>query len=72
MKFLTKFGTIRILETCKQAHLPDPELMEIDGGFMVTVFNNYQSFKVPFESDLNERQMNLLSDLKEKGEYYFI
>ncbi|WP_425414406.1 ATP-binding protein [Olivibacter sitiensis] len=31
-------GTIRIIETCKQAELPEPELVEQEGGFSVTLF----------------------------------
>ncbi|MGV3761383.1 ATP-binding protein [Parapedobacter sp.] len=31
-------GTIKIIETCRQAELPEPELIEQDGGFSVTLF----------------------------------
>jgi ATP-dependent DNA helicase RecG len=58
-------GTIRILETCKQAQLPEPELIEIDGGFMVTLFSTYHVLNQEPESGLNERQVDILSNLSE-------
>ena len=33
-------GTVKIIETCQQAGLPEPELIEQDGGFFVTLFKN--------------------------------
>jgi len=33
-------GTISIINTCKETWLPEPELIEEDGGFMVTLFKN--------------------------------
>ena len=33
-------GTISIINTCKETGLPEPELIEEDGGFMVTLFKN--------------------------------
>jgi ATP-dependent DNA helicase RecG len=33
-------GTIRIITTCKDASLPEPELAERDGGFIVTLYKN--------------------------------
>jgi len=31
-------GTIKILDACKEAELPEPEIIEIDGGVQVTLF----------------------------------
>ena len=31
-------GTVKIIETCKQAALPEPEITERDGGLLVTLF----------------------------------
>ena len=31
-------GTLKIINSCKEAGLPEPEMKEIDGGFLVTVF----------------------------------
>ncbi len=31
-------GTVKIIESCKEAGLPEPELTERDGGFLVTIF----------------------------------
>ncbi|MDR2205204.1 MAG: putative DNA binding domain-containing protein [Flavobacteriaceae bacterium] len=33
-------GTVRIIETCVEAGLPEPELIERDGGFLITLFKN--------------------------------
>ena len=33
-------GTIKIIETCKQAGLPEPEIIERDGGILVTMFKD--------------------------------
>ncbi len=39
-------GTIKIIDACKEANLPDPQMSEEDGGFLVTVF------KTGVESDM--------------------
>ena len=31
-------GTIKIIDACKEANLPDPQMSEEDGGFLVTVY----------------------------------
>lgn len=60
-------GTIKILETCKEANLPEPELQERDGGFLVTLYKNSlidENFK---RVELNERQLNSLNYIKKNG-----
>lgn len=60
-------GTIKILETCKEANLPEPELQERDGGFLVTLYKNSiidENFKT---IELNDRQMNSLIYIRKNG-----
>lgn len=61
-------GTIRIIETCKQADLPDPELVEQEGGFSVTLFKNNLTAEQLAKAGLNKRQIDALLFFKEKGE----
>ena len=60
-------GTIRIIETCKEAGLPEPELTERDGGFLVTLFKDRFSEEQLQQLDLNERQIKAVLYVKEKG-----
>ncbi len=60
-------GTIRIIETCKEAGLPEPELTERDGGFLVTLFKNRFSAEQLQQLGLNERQIKAVLYVKEKG-----
>lgn len=50
-------GTIKILETCKEADLPEPELQERDGGFLVTLYKNVLTKDKLVSLGLNERQV---------------
>ncbi|GAP72427.1 hypothetical protein SAMD00024442_31_15 [Candidatus Symbiothrix dinenymphae] len=61
-------GTIRIIDTCKEAELPEPELTERDGGFIVTLFNDLFSEEQLLQLGLNERQINAVLYVKENGE----
>jgi len=36
-------GTLKILNTCKEAGLPEPEINEMNGGVSITLFNNLQA-----------------------------
>ncbi len=47
-------GTIKIIDACKEAKLPDPQMSEEDGGFLVTVF------KTGVESDMTVHIIHLL------------
>jgi ATP-dependent DNA helicase RecG len=60
-------GTIKILDVCKQAQLPEPEMKEQDGGFILTLFKNSLSGEKLAELNLNERQLKAVSYVKEKG-----
>lgn len=60
-------GTVKIIETCLQAGLPEPELIEQDGGFLVTLFKNNLTKEQLTKLGLNERQLKAVEYVKEKG-----
>lgn len=60
-------GTIKIIEACKQAGLPEPEIMERDGGLLVTLFKNKLTVEQLTKLGLNERQLKAVEYVKEKG-----
>jgi len=61
-------GTIKILDTCKKAELPEPEMQEQDGGFSVTLFKNNLIEEQLIKLGLNVRQVKAVLHIKEKGE----
>jgi ATP-dependent DNA helicase RecG len=63
-------GTIRIIDTCKEAGLPEPEFTERDGGFLVTLFKDRFSEEELQKSRLNDRQIKAVLYVKEKRENY--
>jgi len=60
-------GTIKILETCKVADLPEPEMKEQDGGFIITLFKDNLTEENLVKLGLNDRQLKAISFVKEKG-----
>lgn len=60
-------GTIKILDTCKEAELPEPEMRELDGGFNITLFKNNLTEEQLIKKGLNERQVKAVLFVKEKG-----
>ncbi len=50
-------GTLKIISTCKEAGLPDPEIIEQDGGILVTLFQNKYSSDKLQKLGLNARQV---------------
>lgn len=60
-------GTIKILETCKQADLPEPEMKEQDGGFIITLFKDNLTEERLCKLGLNDRQVKTVSFVKDKG-----
>lgn len=60
-------GTIKIIDTCKQAELPEPEMKELDGGFIVTLFKDNLNKEQLTKFRLNERQIKAVMFVKEKG-----
>ena len=61
-------GTLKIIETCKAAELPEPELTERDGGFVVTLFKDNLTEEQLKKLGLNERQVDAILFFKAKGE----
>jgi ATP-dependent DNA helicase RecG len=60
-------GTIKIIDTCKQADLPEPEMIELDGGLSITLFKDNISPEKLSKLGLNDRQVKAVLVLKEKG-----
>ncbi|NVO09042.1 MAG: putative DNA binding domain-containing protein [Bacteroidales bacterium] len=60
-------GTIKIIDTCKKADLPEPEMNEQDGGFIITLFKNNLSDEQLLKLGLSERQLKAVLFVKEKG-----
>ena len=60
-------GTLKIFDTCRQAELPEPEMQEQDGGFIITLFKNKLTEEQLIKFGLNERQLKAVFFVKEKG-----
>ena len=60
-------GTIKIIDTCKQAELPEPELKELDGGFIITLFKDNFTPEQLSKLGLNDRQVKAVLFVKENG-----
>ena len=60
-------GTIKIIDTCKQAVLPEPEMKELDGGFIITLFKDNITPEQLNKLGLNDRQVKAVNFVKEKG-----
>ncbi|MCC5945312.1 MAG: putative DNA binding domain-containing protein [Bernardetiaceae bacterium] len=60
-------GTIKIIDTCKQAALPEPEMIELDGGFSVTLFKDNITPEKLNKLGLNDRQVKAVLIVKEQG-----
>jgi ATP-dependent DNA helicase RecG len=60
-------GTIKIIDACKVAGLPEPTMEEKWGGFIVTLFKERFSVEELQKMGLNERQVKAVVYVKEKG-----
>ncbi|PRZ19243.1 ATP-binding protein [Flavobacterium granuli] len=60
-------GTIKIIDTCKKAGLPEPEMKELDGGFSITLFKDNVSAEQLTKLGINERQVKAVLFVKENG-----
>ena len=56
------------MKTCLEAGLPEPELIERDGGFLVTLFKNNLTEEQLKKLGLNERQVDAILFYRAKGE----
>jgi len=57
-------GTLKIINTCQDAGLPEPEITELNGGLLVTVFKDKFSSEQLEKLDLNERQIKAVEYVK--------
>lgn len=60
-------GTIKIIDSCKEAGLPEPEIIEENGGMLVTLFKNNLTSEQLTKLGLNDRQAKAILFVKEKG-----
>lgn len=60
-------GTIKIIDSCKSAELPEPEMKEQDGGFLLTIFKDILNEDYLVRLGLNERQMETVLFVKKEG-----
>lgn len=61
-------GTLKIINACKEAGLPEPEIIEQDGGILVTMFKSIDPIETFSGFNLNERQRKALLVWKKDGE----
>ena len=61
-------GIMKIINSCKAAGLPTPELKEREGGFVVTLFKDRFSAEQLQQLGLNDRQIDALLFYKNKKE----
>ncbi len=60
-------GTLKIIDACLEAELPEPLIIERDGGFLVELFKDRFSENQLKNLDLNERQIKAVLYVKENG-----
>ena len=60
-------GTLKIYDACREAELPEPEIKEFQGGFLVTLFKDNLTEEQLVKLGLNDRQLKAVLFIKEKG-----
>lgn len=60
-------GTIKIINECKSAGLPEPIIENASGGISVTLFKNVITQEYLIDKGLNERQVKAVLFVKEEG-----
>ncbi len=60
-------GTVKMMEECKKAGLPEPLYEEDGGGILVTFRQDSYTEDALYKLGLNERQMKAILYMKEKG-----
>lgn len=58
-------GTIKILNECKKAGLPEPVIESTSGGISITIHKNVTKSKSLINKGLNKRQIKTIEYLKE-------
>lgn len=60
-------GTLKIVDECKKAGLPEPDIEKNSGGISVIIYKKINSEKHPEHIDLNERQTKAVEYVKLNG-----
>ena len=60
-------GTLKIYDVCRQAELPEPEIKEFQGGFLVTLFKDNLTEEQLTKLGLNDRQLKAVNFVKKNG-----
>ena len=60
-------GTLKIINSCLEAGLPEPKIAEDFGGILVEIFKNRYSQDNLKKFELNERQLMAVTYVKENG-----
>lgn len=60
-------GTIKIIEACKSANLPEPEFKEHSGGFIAEIYKNKYTNEYLQKLGLNIRQIKAVLSVKSNG-----
>ncbi len=60
-------GTLKIIDACKEADLPEPDIRERHGGFSVTLYKDVFTEEQLQKVGLNQRQVKAILFLKEKS-----
>ena len=60
-------GTLKIINSCKEAELPEPQMKESAGGFQVTIFKDILTEEHLKKLGLNDRQIKAVLYVNEFG-----
>ena len=60
-------GTIKIIEECEKAGLPEPRIEELTGGVAVTMFKDKANDDYLAKLDLNENQIKAVKYIRDNG-----
>lgn len=60
-------GTLKIINSCKEAELPEPEMKESAGGFQLIIFKDILTEEYLKKLGLNSRQQRAIMYVKENG-----
>ncbi len=60
-------GTLKIINSCLENGLPEPEIKEFNGGILVTLYKEHLSTDLIKTKGLKERQVKAIRYVKDKG-----